>query len=83
MDWLAAHRVAQIAASQAHADLDTDTNLRIDVFQAVSEGGIKVVVRPMPRLFGLYIPSTQNGPAGILLTLILVRLHRDTRLPMS
>lgn len=67
LSWRDAHRVANLAASQAHGRLRVDlTGTRVDVLRAIQEAGIEVMWRPMPSLFGAYLNEAGNT-RGILL----------------
>jgi hypothetical protein len=63
--WTAAHRIAQIRAVQAHADLGLDRAERVDVFEAIRRAGVMLNVQPLPRLFGAYL-AEPGAPIGIL-----------------
>jgi len=66
VNWDVAHKVAAIAAVQAHRDLAVDRTGYVDVFAALRAAGVVGIARPMPRLFGVYYARTDNGP-GVLL----------------
>ncbi|WP_189636564.1 ImmA/IrrE family metallo-endopeptidase [Rhodococcus sp. MTM3W5.2] len=66
MTWADAHRLANIAAAKAHAQLGIDPGkLPIDVAEAIMASGAILMWRPMPRLFGVYINDPGSSP-GIL-----------------
>lgn len=65
--WPQAHQIANLAAAQAHGDLDIDpTVFPVDVYRAIGDAGIVLVWRPLPRLFGMYVNEPGSRP-GILL----------------
>lgn len=65
--WLEAHRLANIAAAQAHHDLGADTSRwRIDVTAAIARAGVVLMWRPLPLLFGAYVNEPGDRP-GILI----------------
>ncbi|MER7209801.1 ImmA/IrrE family metallo-endopeptidase [Streptosporangium sp. NPDC000239] len=66
MNWDVAHRLASIAAVQAHRDLRIDRDEYVDVHAALQEAGVVGMARPMPRLFGMYFSPQDNGPAVLL-----------------
>jgi Zn-dependent peptidase ImmA (M78 family) len=73
MTWRTAHRVAAIAAAQAHGDLDVNTTqIPVDVDAAVHRAGIPLIYRRLPTLFGVYLNGGSTGP-GILLNNALTR----------
>lgn len=66
LSWKDAHRVAAVAAAQAHAQLDVDpTSPRVDVQRAIRAAGIALMWQPMPRLFGAFV-NEDGGSPGIL-----------------
>ncbi len=67
MSWLEAHRVANLAAAQAHGDLGINTDCYpIDVYRALTTAGIELMWQPMPRLFGAYV-NEPRAKRGVLL----------------
>lgn len=65
--WLEAHRLANIAAANAHHDLGVDTShWRIDVAAAIARADVVLMWRPMPLLFGAYLNEPGDRP-GILI----------------
>ncbi|RPE37191.1 ImmA/IrrE family metallo-endopeptidase [Kitasatospora cineracea] len=66
MNWDVAHRVAGIAANQAHRDLAVDREGYVHVFAALRAAGLIGMAQPMPRLFGLYMDENDGGPAVLL-----------------
>lgn len=63
MRWDVAHRVASIAAVQAHRDYGIDRDVYVDVFGAIRAAGIDCMAQPMPRLLGIYRTPDDLGPA--------------------
>ena len=73
MTWQSAHRVAAIAAAQAHGDLGVDTTeVPVEVSAAVHRAGIPLMYRPLPTLFGVYLSGASTGP-GVLVNNALTR----------
>ncbi|MBT1101803.1 ImmA/IrrE family metallo-endopeptidase [Streptomyces sp. Tu10] len=66
MNWAVAHRIAGIAAIQAHRDLGIDRNRYVPVHQALRTASLTGMAQPMPRLFGVYFSPADNGPAVLL-----------------
>ncbi|MBN6050747.1 ImmA/IrrE family metallo-endopeptidase, partial [Nonomuraea sp. RK-328] len=66
MNWNIAHRIASIAAVQAHRDLGVDRDEYIDVYAALGEAGVIGMARRLPRLFGMYASPQDEGPAVLL-----------------
>ncbi|WP_214319028.1 ImmA/IrrE family metallo-endopeptidase [Nonomuraea sediminis] len=66
MNWDVAHRVASMAAAQAHRDLELDRLEYVDVYAALRQAGVDGMARPMSRLFGVYVSPQHNGPAVLL-----------------
>jgi hypothetical protein len=65
--WLEAHRLANLAAAQAHGDFGIDTSAPpIDVYGAIGDAGVVLMWRPMPRQFGAYVAEPGSRP-GILI----------------
>jgi antirestriction protein ArdC len=67
MDWKLAHRIAGMAAAQAHRDLEIDRSTYVPIHDALLSAGLAVVARPMGRLFGMYFAPNDKQPAGVLL----------------
>ena len=64
--WSEAHSVANMAAAQAHVDLDVDLNVpRIDVLKAIRAADVQLMWQPMPTVFGAYVNEPGSEP-GIL-----------------
>jgi Zn-dependent peptidase ImmA (M78 family) len=62
--WLHAHRTANLAAAQAHGDLDVGpSRFPIDVYGAIERTGVMLMWRRLPRAFGMYVnnPAAQPG----------------------
>ncbi|MEV7872468.1 ImmA/IrrE family metallo-endopeptidase [Streptomyces sp. NPDC088124] len=66
MNWALAHRIASIAAVQAHRDLGIDRTRYVHVHQALGVAGVVGMAQPMPRLFGVYFSPADQGPAVLL-----------------
>ncbi|MFD3850682.1 ImmA/IrrE family metallo-endopeptidase [Streptomyces microflavus] len=66
MNWAVAHRIAGIAAIQAHRDLGIDRNRYVPVHRALRTASLTGMAQPMPRLFGVYFSPADNGPAVLL-----------------
>ncbi|MGI5473339.1 ImmA/IrrE family metallo-endopeptidase [Streptomyces sp. CA-132043] len=66
MNWNVAHRIAGIAANQAHRDLAVDRTGYVHVHRALRTAGLIGMAQPMPRLFGVYFSVHDNGPAVLL-----------------
>lgn len=66
MNWAVAHRIAGIAAAQAHRDLGIDRTRYVPVHQALKRADLVGMAQPMPRLFGVYISPADKGPAVLL-----------------
>ncbi|MEU1691228.1 ImmA/IrrE family metallo-endopeptidase [Streptomyces hirsutus] len=66
MNWALAHRIASIAAVQAHRDFGIDRTQYVHVHQALGTAGVIGMAQPMPRLFGVYFSPADKGPAVLL-----------------
>lgn len=66
MNWALAHRIASIAAVQAHRDLGIDRTQYVHVHRALGAAKVIGMAQPMPRLFGVYLSPADNGPAVLL-----------------
>ncbi|MEV7383276.1 ImmA/IrrE family metallo-endopeptidase [Streptomyces lydicus] len=66
MNWALAHRIASIAAIQAHRDLGIDRTQYVHVHRALGAADVIGMAQPMPRLFGVYVCPADNGPAVLL-----------------
>lgn len=66
MNWALAHRIASIAAVQAHRDLGIDRTQYVHVHRALGAAGVIGMAQPMPRLFGVYFSPADQGPAVML-----------------
>jgi hypothetical protein len=64
MLWRQAHQQAMIAAAEAHEEARVDSFSRIDVFEAVSELGMKLTFRPLAGCAALYLPSVLGSRPG-------------------
>jgi hypothetical protein len=67
LSWHEAHRMANVAAAQAHARLGVDlSGHRVDVVGAIHQARIALMWRPMPHLFGAFI-NEPGGQPGIII----------------
>jgi Zn-dependent peptidase ImmA (M78 family) len=66
VNWALAHRIASIAAVQAHRDLGIDRTRYVHVHRALRAAGVVGMAQPMPRLFGVYFSPADEGPAVLL-----------------
>ncbi|MEV6894733.1 ImmA/IrrE family metallo-endopeptidase [Kribbella sp. NPDC051137] len=66
MDWKLAHRIAGMAANQAHRDLEIDRTTYVPVYRALGTAGLIGMAKSMPRLFGVYLSAADDGPAVLL-----------------
>ncbi|WP_406324895.1 ImmA/IrrE family metallo-endopeptidase [Streptomyces sp. NBC_01617] len=78
MNWAVAHRIAGIAAIQAHRDLAIDRTRYVPVHQALRTASLTGMARPMPRLFGVYFSPADNGPAVLLNASLNIITQRHT-----
>jgi len=79
LTWTDAHRIANIAAAQAHRDLDVDPGAPpIDVEMALAAADVPLMWRPMPRLFGAYLNSADSRPGVLVNSAIPVGARRHT-----
>ncbi|MFC9792726.1 ImmA/IrrE family metallo-endopeptidase [Streptomyces sp. NPDC057695] len=78
MNWAVAHRIAGIAAAQAHRDLGIDRTRYVPVHQALKRADLVGMAQPMPRLFGVYISPADNGPAVLLNANLNIVTQRHT-----
>lgn len=76
--WREAHRVAQIAATHAHSDLNISRTEYVDVFQAIRDTGTPMKLQRLPHLFGLYISPASDGPGILLNSGLLPSILRHT-----
>lgn len=75
MSWAAAHRVAHIAAVQAHYDLGVvPDRFPVPVADAIEAAGVPLMWRPMSQLFGVYLHV--DDQCGILVNEGLTRAGR-------
>lgn len=75
MSWAAAHRVAHIAAVQAHHDLGVvPDRFPVPVADAIEAAGLPLMWRPMDQLFGVYLHV--GDQRGILVNEGLTRAGR-------
>jgi hypothetical protein len=77
--WLEAHRLANVAAAQAHHDLHVDTShWRIDVTAAIARANVLLLWRPLPRLFGAYINEPGDRPGMLVNSQLSFAVGRHT-----
>jgi IrrE N-terminal-like domain len=76
--WTTAHRVANLAAAQAHGDLGVDRGSYVDVYAALHAADILLMWRPMPRLFGAYLNEPGSRPGVIVNSQIPTAAQRQT-----
>lgn len=73
LSWQDAHRLANIAAAQAHARLAVDlTGSRVDVVGAIHRADIALMWQPFPNLFGAFLNEPGSAP-GIIINAALPR----------
>ncbi|MFK4122481.1 ImmA/IrrE family metallo-endopeptidase [Streptomyces longwoodensis] len=78
MNWAVAHRIAGIAAAQAHRDLGIDRTRYVPVHQALKRADLVGMAQPMPRLFGVYLSPADKGPAVLLNANLNIVTQRHT-----
>ncbi|MET7297276.1 ImmA/IrrE family metallo-endopeptidase [Streptomyces griseoloalbus] len=78
MNWAVAHRIAGIAAAQAHRDLGIDRTRYVPVHQALKRADLVGMAQPMPRLFGVYLSPADKGPAVLLNANLNIITQRHT-----
>jgi len=78
MDWKLAHRIAGMAAVQAHRDLEIDRTAYVPVHHALGAAGVVGMAQPMDRLFGVYYAPADSGPATLLNSRLDVITQRHT-----
>jgi Zn-dependent peptidase ImmA (M78 family) len=66
VNWNEANATAMMRAPQVHRDLEVDRSGYVDVFAALTTAGLVCHAREMPRLFGFYLSSADDGPAVLL-----------------
>lgn len=77
--WLEAHRLANVAAAQAHHDLEVDTSRwRIDVTAAIARADVLLLWRPLPRLFGAYLNEPGDRPGMLVNSQLSFAVGRHT-----
>lgn len=67
MDWRLAHRIAGMAAVQAHRDLEIDRSSYVPVHRALRTAGLVALARRTGQLFGMYSAPSELQPAAVLL----------------
>lgn len=73
LSWQDAHRLANIAAAQAHAHLAMDlTGSRVDIVGAIHRADIELMWQPFPHLFGAFVNEAGSTP-GIIVNAALPR----------
>ncbi|MET8808827.1 ImmA/IrrE family metallo-endopeptidase [Streptomyces sp. NPDC004546] len=78
MNWALAHRIASMAAVQAHRDLGVDRTQYVHMHRALKAAGVIGMAQPMPRLFGVYFSPADKGPAVLLNASLNVITQRHT-----
>jgi Zn-dependent peptidase ImmA (M78 family) len=78
VNWAVAHRIAGIAAAQAHRDLGIDRTRYVPVHQALKRADLVGMAQPMPRLFGVYLSPADKGPAVLLNANLNIVTQRHT-----
>jgi Zn-dependent peptidase ImmA (M78 family) len=58
--WSVAHRVAQLAAHRARGDAGLAPAHRADVIALIEDSGVMVFGQDAAKLFGAYLPATEN-----------------------
>lgn len=77
--WTEAHRLANLAAAQAHGDLDIDpASFPVDVYGAIGDADVMLIWRPLPRLFGMYLDEPGSRPGVILNSELDPAVQRQT-----
>lgn len=78
MNWNLAHRIAGIAANQAHRDLGVDRTAYVPVHRSLTAAHVIGMAQPMPRLFGVYRSVHDDGPAILLNSRLDIITQRHT-----
>ena len=68
MKWRDAQREGMFAAADAHDALRLDVTQRVDVYSALTRLDIAVMARPLRGVAGLFIPSSGDRGAGVLIS---------------
>lgn len=77
--WLEAHRLANVAAAQAHHDLEVDTSRwRIDVTAAIAHADVLLLWRGLPQLFGAYLNEPGDRPGMLVNSKLSFAVGRHT-----
>ena len=77
--WIEAHRLANLAAAQAHGDLGIDpASFPVDVYGAIGDADVMLIWGPMPRLFGMYLDESDSRPGVILNSALDPAVQRQT-----
>lgn len=66
LDWATAHRMAMMAANQAHRDLGIARDEHVDVFAAMRSAGVCCLTEPLGNLAGAYAGAELGGPVTLL-----------------
>jgi hypothetical protein len=79
LTWPDAHRVAAIAAAQAHHEFGLDVDRPpMDVAAAIAAAGLPLIWRPMSRLFGAYVTGPGLRPGVLVTSAVPVGARRHT-----
>src|SRR5205809_375622 len=70
LSWPRIHLLAAVEAARAHRELEIDSSRQIDPFSALTRAGIVVIRRPLAGLAGLYLPSQDGNPPGVILNAV-------------
>ena len=77
--WIEAHRLANLAAAQAHGDLGIDpASFPVDVYGAIGDADVMLIWRPLPRLFNMYLDESGSRPGVILNSALDPAVQRQT-----
>lgn len=66
LNWAVAHRMAMMAANQAHRDAGVARDDYVDVFAALEAMGVCCLAQPLRGLAGAYAAPDAGGPAVLL-----------------
>lgn len=67
LTWQGAHKLANVAAAQAHAKLSVDlSGPRVDVVGAIRCAEVELMWRPLPNLFGAFLNEPGSVPGIII-----------------
>lgn len=77
--WVEANQVANLAAAQAHADLEVDpAGFPIDVYSAIEKAGVLLMWRPLPKAFGMYVDAPGSRPGVLINNRLGLAVQRHT-----